>query len=56
MPNELQAESKNRFAENQFNIIASDLMALNRSIRDQRSPKYKSINFNLIIFLLILLY
>ncbi|CAF4827941.1 unnamed protein product, partial [Rotaria magnacalcarata] len=32
-------EAKKRFAENQFNIIASDLMALNRSVRDQRSAK-----------------
>lgn len=39
IPSNLQAESKKRFGENQFNIIASDLMALNRSIRDQRSAK-----------------
>jgi polypeptide N-acetylgalactosaminyltransferase len=41
IPNELQEESKKRFAENQFNILASDLMALNRSIKDQRSPRFK---------------
>lgn len=39
IPDNLQAESKKRFAENQFNILASDLIALNRSIKDQRSPK-----------------
>lgn len=39
IPNELQAESKDRFKENQFNILASDLIALNRSIKDQRSAK-----------------
>lgn len=37
IPNELKEESKKRFLENQFNILASDLMALNRSIKDQRS-------------------
>lgn len=40
IPQELQEESKKRFTENQFNILASDLIALNRSIRDQRSPKF----------------
>ncbi|CAF3234239.1 unnamed protein product [Rotaria socialis] len=39
IPNELKEEAKKRFVENQFNILASDLMALNRSVRDQRSPK-----------------
>ena len=39
IPKELQGESKKRFGENQFNILASDLMALNRSVKDQRSPK-----------------
>jgi hypothetical protein len=42
IPNELQAESKDRFKENQFNILASDLIALNRSIKDQRSAKCHS--------------
>ncbi|UJR16353.1 hypothetical protein I4U23_003257 [Adineta vaga] len=37
IPSELQSEAKKRFAENQFNILASDLVALNRSIKDQRS-------------------
>lgn len=39
IPKELTENAKKRFSENQFNIIASDLMALNRSIRDQRSQK-----------------
>ncbi|CAF1124286.1 unnamed protein product [Adineta steineri] len=39
IPAELQEQSKKRFIENQFNILASDLMALNRSIKDQRSSK-----------------
>jgi len=39
IPSELQEESKTRFKENQFNILASDLIALNRSIKDQRSSK-----------------
>jgi polypeptide N-acetylgalactosaminyltransferase len=34
-------ESKKRFKENQFNIVASDLIALNRSLTDQRSAKCK---------------
>ncbi len=37
IPEHLKAESEKRFKENQFNIVASDLMALNRSIPDQRS-------------------
>jgi hypothetical protein len=41
IPPELQEESKKRFTENQFNILASDLMALNRSIKDQRSARLK---------------
>jgi hypothetical protein len=39
IPTELKQEAAKRFTENQFNIIASDLMALNRSIKDQRSPR-----------------
>jgi len=54
IPSELKEESNKRFSENQFNIIASDLMALNRSIRDQRSAKFEiflfKMNFLLIYF------
>lgn len=39
IPENLKEEAKTRFRENQFNIVASDLMALNRSINDQRSSK-----------------
>jgi hypothetical protein len=37
MPDNLKKESERRFKENQFNIVASDLIALNRSVPDQRS-------------------
>ena len=45
IPNHLREESKKRFKENQFNIVASDLMALNRSINDQRSSRCRSHEF-----------
>ena len=37
IPDNLKKESETRFKENQFNIVASDLIALNRSVPDQRS-------------------
>jgi hypothetical protein len=37
IPENLKKESEKRFKENQFNIVASDLIALNRSVPDQRS-------------------
>jgi hypothetical protein len=37
IPEHLKEESNKRFKENQFNIVASDLIALNRSVPDQRS-------------------
>jgi hypothetical protein len=40
IPPKLRDEAKKRFKENQFNIVASDLMALNRSINDQRSSRF----------------
>ena len=42
VPDELKEEVRRRFPENQFNIVASDLMALNRSVPDQRSSSCKS--------------
>ncbi|CAF4535561.1 unnamed protein product [Rotaria sp. Silwood1] len=45
IPSNLKDEAKKRFAENQFNIVASDLIALNRSINDQRSSKCRSHEF-----------
>ena len=38
-PGPLKDASKRRFAENYFDVVASDLIALNRSIPDVRSPK-----------------
>jgi len=38
VPASLKSEAERRFKENQFNIVASDLVALNRSVPDQRSP------------------
>jgi hypothetical protein len=37
IPEKLKKEAEKRFTENQFNIVASDLIALNRTIPDQRS-------------------
>ena len=37
IPPKLKAVAEKRFAENQFNIVASELIALNRSVPDQRS-------------------
>ncbi len=50
IPNHLKEEAKKRFKENQFNIVASDLMALNRSIIDQRSSKFSFVDFFKISF------
>jgi polypeptide N-acetylgalactosaminyltransferase len=36
IPQNLKATAKKRFKENQFNIVASDLIALNRVVPDQR--------------------
>lgn len=41
VPANLKDQAKKRFKENQFNIVASDLVALNRSLPDQRSDKCK---------------
>jgi polypeptide N-acetylgalactosaminyltransferase len=53
VPEHLKKEADRRFKENQFNIVASELMALNRSIPDQRSEAYDLVlfvNFRLTIF------
>jgi hypothetical protein len=42
LPDNLKDEGKKRFKENQFNIVASDMVALNRSVPDQRSASCKS--------------
>ena len=36
VPKELEAEAKEKFKINQFNLIASDMMSLNRSLPDYR--------------------
>ncbi|RNA33882.1 polypeptide N-acetylgalactosaminyltransferase 13 isoform X1 [Brachionus plicatilis] len=43
IPQNLKEESKKRFKENQFNILASDMIALNRTVPDQRSYACKSV-------------
>lgn len=45
VPGNLKDQAKKRFKENQFNIIASDLVALNRSLPDQRSDKCKKLSY-----------
>ena len=40
VPSNLKASAKKRFKENQFNIVASDLIALNRAVPDQRPRAY----------------
>lgn len=42
MPEELKEIAETRFKENQFNIQASDLIALNRTVPDQRSDRCKN--------------
>lgn len=42
IPEHLKEESEKRFPEHQFNIIASDMMSLNRSMPDVRYPEYEN--------------
>ena len=48
VPRDLQAEVDRRFKENNFNVVASDLIALNRSIPEQRSHRF--VNFSKMYF------
>jgi hypothetical protein len=43
IPDDLKEESERRFKENQFNIVASELIALDRSLPDIRSKEYENI-------------
>jgi len=40
LPKEKEAESKELFKINQFNLIASDMMSLNRTLPDYRMDAY----------------
>lgn len=40
IPEHLKEESEKRFKENQFNVVASELIALDRSIPDLRWKEY----------------
>lgn len=41
IPKEQQALMKEKFKENQFNLMASDMISLNRSLADVRNPDCK---------------
>ncbi|XP_031622952.1 polypeptide N-acetylgalactosaminyltransferase 5 isoform X2 [Contarinia nasturtii] len=45
IPKEQQALMKEKFKENQFNLMASDMISLNRSLADVRNPDCKLKNY-----------
>ena len=40
VPSERQKEAKNAFKINQFNLVASDMVSVNRSLKDVRMAAY----------------
>jgi polypeptide N-acetylgalactosaminyltransferase len=44
VPEDRQAEAKEKFKINQFNLVASDLISLNRSLTDVRLSGYVDCN------------
>ena len=40
VPAHMQQEKEKRFLENQFNVVASELVSINRSLPDYRSAEY----------------
>ncbi|WKY00239.1 hypothetical protein Q1695_014804 [Nippostrongylus brasiliensis] len=45
VPEELKAEKDKRFQENEFNVMASEMISVNRSLPDYRFHKCKSLSF-----------
>lgn len=39
IPPELQEEADQRFKENEFNVVASEMMSVNRTLADNRHPQ-----------------
>lgn len=39
IPPELQGEADRRFKENEFNVVASEMMSVNRTLTDNRFPE-----------------
>lgn len=39
VPPEKEEEAKTRFEENEFNVVASEIMSLNRTLKDLRFPE-----------------
>ncbi|XP_031629086.1 polypeptide N-acetylgalactosaminyltransferase 13-like [Contarinia nasturtii] len=44
VPEELKEEATRRFSENNFDIVANELMSMNRSLPDMRYPECKQLN------------
>ena len=50
---EKEAESKELFKINQFNLMASDMMSLNRTLPDYRMDAYAFHTVHLVLFIVI---